>query len=534
MSERVGLALSGGGFRAAFFHVGVLARLAETGVLAKVEAISTVSGGSIVGALYYIRLKHLLETTPDGEIGTGGYVALVKDVDERLRGAVRKNIRARILANPLKNAAMLGPKYSRSDRTGDLYDRYLYKGAWEKPLRRRSLGREEQIQLREMLIEPPGTDDFEPWDENAERLEKVPILAINATALNSGHNWRFEATRMGEALPNADGEATAIKAIDKNMRLLPGYFEPDPEKPQPRIPDSQQDFPLALAVAASAAVPGVFHPLAISDLYEGVRVQLVDGGVQDNQGVQALRDLECTRFIISDASGQMKDKPKPLPWIPSVVPRTLGIASDRIRDGQLLDFFNDRSALMHLRKGVLPRTETPLGNQPPAAPEKSARTSFGVDREVQDLLSKIRTDLDFFSDTEAFSLALDGYLMSKEELANKGFDALGGSAHLPAPEWEFDAVRDQIANPSPSYARKLRAGKRKFLRLFWVRPGRAIALGAIELAVAVALIAGIGGEVAEFFGSSWGARALVVVLALTLAPVAWSQLTLLAGRLYGK
>ena len=64
----LGLALSGGGFRASFFHVGVLARLAETGTLRKVEVISTVSGGSILGALYYLALKDLLESVPDAEI----------------------------------------------------------------------------------------------------------------------------------------------------------------------------------------------------------------------------------------------------------------------------------------------------------------------------------------------------------------------------------------------------------------------------------------------------------------------------------
>lgn len=52
---KLGLALSGGGFRASFFHLGVLARLAEEGLLRQVEVISTVSGGSIIGAAYYVR-----------------------------------------------------------------------------------------------------------------------------------------------------------------------------------------------------------------------------------------------------------------------------------------------------------------------------------------------------------------------------------------------------------------------------------------------------------------------------------------------
>src|SRR5579862_2581173 len=46
----VALALSGGGFRATLFHLGALRRLDELGVLDKLDAISSVSGGSIASA----------------------------------------------------------------------------------------------------------------------------------------------------------------------------------------------------------------------------------------------------------------------------------------------------------------------------------------------------------------------------------------------------------------------------------------------------------------------------------------------------
>ena len=48
---KVGLALSGGGFRAPLFHIGVLARLVELNLLRQIEVISCVSGGSIIGAI---------------------------------------------------------------------------------------------------------------------------------------------------------------------------------------------------------------------------------------------------------------------------------------------------------------------------------------------------------------------------------------------------------------------------------------------------------------------------------------------------
>jgi Patatin-like phospholipase len=61
MEPTLGLALSGGGHRTAFFHIGVLAKLAELGLLRRIEVIVTVSGGSIGGGLFYLHLKDLLE-----------------------------------------------------------------------------------------------------------------------------------------------------------------------------------------------------------------------------------------------------------------------------------------------------------------------------------------------------------------------------------------------------------------------------------------------------------------------------------------
>ena len=50
--RRVGLALSGGGSRAIAFHLGCLRALHDRGILDQVEVLSTVSGGSVIGAMY--------------------------------------------------------------------------------------------------------------------------------------------------------------------------------------------------------------------------------------------------------------------------------------------------------------------------------------------------------------------------------------------------------------------------------------------------------------------------------------------------
>jgi len=46
----IGLALSGGGYRASLFHLGVTQRLHELGVLQRITNLSSVSGGSVFSA----------------------------------------------------------------------------------------------------------------------------------------------------------------------------------------------------------------------------------------------------------------------------------------------------------------------------------------------------------------------------------------------------------------------------------------------------------------------------------------------------
>src|SRR6476619_4987004 len=49
-ANRIGLALSGGGFRACMYHLGLVRFLRDAGILPRVTHITSVSGGSIVAA----------------------------------------------------------------------------------------------------------------------------------------------------------------------------------------------------------------------------------------------------------------------------------------------------------------------------------------------------------------------------------------------------------------------------------------------------------------------------------------------------
>src|SRR5687768_13643745 len=147
--------------------------------------------------------------------------------------------------------------YSRSDRLGELYDELLYRPAWNNPLfgPKPNPARDEPIRMRDLLVQPAGHEGpFHP-DQNASRGDApVPILVINATSLNTGHNWRFEAVAMGE---DARSRPHWVE-IDKNERFLRTPYDEIKHERHP-------DFKLGNAVSASACVPGLFHPLAISD-----------------------------------------------------------------------------------------------------------------------------------------------------------------------------------------------------------------------------------------------------------------------------
>src|SRR5258708_21740913 len=62
----IGLALSGGGFRATLFHLGAIRRLHELKILPKLTTISSVSGGSILNGFLASRLANALSKAISG------------------------------------------------------------------------------------------------------------------------------------------------------------------------------------------------------------------------------------------------------------------------------------------------------------------------------------------------------------------------------------------------------------------------------------------------------------------------------------
>jgi len=161
MSKGIGLCLSGGGFRASFYHIGILAQMAEKALLRKVEVISTVSGGSILGVAFYILLKRLLESKADADIVDQDYIDLVVELEESFRKGVSENIRMRTFLNPIANMRMALPNFSRSDQIGRLYTEYLYLPIYNKG---RSPDQQvKSINMTGLHISPKNNQNFHPF-----------------------------------------------------------------------------------------------------------------------------------------------------------------------------------------------------------------------------------------------------------------------------------------------------------------------------------------------------------------------------------
>lgn len=151
--EGIGLALSGGGYRAMIFHVGSLIRLNEVALLRKIKRISSVSGGSLTAGALGISWKDLKFTD---DVATNFDIFI-----ERVRTMAGSTIDAGAIIG-----GILFPG-SISDRVAKAYDKKLFHGA--------------------KLADLP--DDAQPGN---------PRFVINATNIQTAALWRFSRNYMGD------------------------------------------------------------------------------------------------------------------------------------------------------------------------------------------------------------------------------------------------------------------------------------------------------------------------------------------------
>jgi len=446
---KVGMALSGGGFRASFFHIGLLAKLAEMDLLRHIEVISCVSGGSILGVHYYLELQQLLNTI--AEPTHADYIRLVQRLERNFLAGVQRNIRLRVLLHPMSTIRLVRRESSTTHRLGEFYEREIYSrvadGNGLKPR-----------YMDDLKVTFPDNQSFNPKYDNWRRSAKVPILVLNATTLNTCHSWQFTATTMGEP-----PQCRAENQIDANERLRRLWYS--------EAPEAFRHVRLGHAVAASACVPGLFDPLALDKLYDGRITKLVDGGVFDNQGVASLLEQGCTQLLVSDASGQTGIEMDPKSSTLAVPVRANNILMARVRQSQyqLIDALRSAGvihdlAFVHLKKGLQGPSVNWRGctDRSDVMPE-NLRTDYGVRRDVQRLLAGIRTDLDSFSDIEADALMFSGYrMMEKEVEALEGFPNAAPPA-TPDTLWRFMRVEPFVGGTDLDSDEKSRGQLRRTL-----------------------------------------------------------------------
>jgi predicted acylesterase/phospholipase RssA len=259
--KKIGLALSGGGFRGALYHLGVIRFLHDAGILSDVSNITAVSGGSIVAAHLALNWNRYTGSSDEFDAAASELLAFVRaDVRNRI-------VRRYLLAFPLRGVRSLaGLSNRRLTRTGLLeyhYEKYLY------------------------------------GDTSLFQLPKTPFLHLLSTNLSEGRLASF----------NREGLWTIRREHDQSILI-------------DKTPLGLATVPMA--VAASSAFPGFFPPYLLTGASVGAtggefnRQAYTDGGVFDNLGVRMFdflaHSLDQTTWdgiLVSDAGRPFEIQSRP-------------------------------------------------------------------------------------------------------------------------------------------------------------------------------------------------------------------------------
>ncbi len=301
----IGVALSGGGSRAMAFHLGCLRALDDLGVLPRIGVLSTISGGSVIGAYYAY--------TPEKT-----FAQFETDIRRFLRQGFQHKI-ALELAKPWNLVRCL------ASATATTVDGIASK----------IMGREPQV-LRypsrsDLFHEVLSRDAFPGLRMSSCRRNNLEMV-IGACELRTGTAFRFSNSAAGSWRHGA-------------------LIEPDVE--------------VAFAVAASAAYPLLLPAFdrrwqfRKGDAIKENRVLLTDGGVYDNLGTAvlepnrnqaySLHTYACDHLIVCSAGqGQASGALLPLGFLDRTR-RSFSVVHRRVQDGAMQRMHALKQA--HLIKG---------------------------------------------------------------------------------------------------------------------------------------------------------------------------------------
>ena len=350
---QIGLALSGGGFRATLYHLGLVRFLRDAKILPNVTHVTSVSGGSILAAHLVLNWDRYNGSTSEFEAAADELLSFVQlDVRNRIVRRFALGLGVRWLRK------MLGISNRQLTRPGLLeyhYEKYLY------------------------------------GDTSLFELPERPQLHILTTNLSEGCLCSFNREGLLVMRRGRRGEGVRVDQIRASLATVP------------------------MAVAASSAFPGFFPPLGLSGKEVGTPAgefghqAFTDGGVFDNLGIRMFHYLKgflgeelfkLDGVLISDVGKPIaiQREDAAAGGLISTSIRSSDILMDRVWQLETETFRGTPGFVFARVVEVVEPEEDPTALHP----------------ELQRRLPTIRTDLDRFSVLEIRSLVRHGYSVGRK------------------------------------------------------------------------------------------------------------------------
>lgn len=246
--HKTALCLSGGGFRASLFHLGALRRLNEMGILSRIDAFSSVSGGSITSAVLATRWDQLNQSESEGV-----FTAFDSLVAQPIYDFCQQDLRTDVLLwqrlDPGNWWRLLHTRHTVTDRLATAYA--------------------EDLGLNRPLSTLPA----------------APQFIFCAANLANGVSWEFRSRKMGDFYTGwaSTGDLPVARAVAASS-AYPVTFPPlvmSPDEPL-RFDGGHDGSPLSRDSVA-----------------------LTDGGVYDNLGLEPV-NTGYRYLLVSDAATPMR------------------------------------------------------------------------------------------------------------------------------------------------------------------------------------------------------------------------------------
>ncbi|MHB8171077.1 MAG: patatin-like phospholipase family protein [Thermincolia bacterium] len=385
VDKEIYCALSGGGYRATFFHVGVLRALVRLGLKDKIKLISSTSGGSITNALFGLYFDKIRTVEDFDRLVKKPLVELCdKDVRNAIVVFSLGRLPNKLLQVLLSAVPFLKPKfssYNNTEKFAEILDESLYNGL------------------------------------TLSNLSSNLRVVMNSTNLNTGVRWRFDNHDFGDYKTGYSYDINHLKLAD--------------------------------AVAASAAFPLLFSPYELDvSLYKfflrnsakedvGLNntapkaVYLTDGGVYDNMATFAVqreieRNSKCF-VVISDAAKRFVTTNQEYKY-GSAVFRISDILleqlSNRDRQNIMIKLLTDEWQGIYFKLENSCRYYRDYKDEKAAGPESVPKMGWPDD--IVNCLGQMRTDLDRFNNIEIDSLIYHGESLLETTLAKWHFKLYSG------------------------------------------------------------------------------------------------------------